>query len=257
MPLDQKSVHAEYQKLISHIYNNEQEQHPLELFTNPIGLGKVAIISVILGIIFGIHVTMLFISSTQEQLASLPVEWCLYVLAMCIYHWNEFFFTAMYHPESTSFDSFLINQSKEYQIAVILGWVEYLIELAFVPYEWKSASRWIGLLLIIMGQTFRSVAMATGGKSFTHLVASEKTTHHVLVTHGIYKYFRHPSYFGWFWWSLGTQLLLGNPFCFVAYGVVAWNFFRQRIPIEEHHLSDFFPQYTEYKKQTWIGIPFL
>ncbi|CAN0453530.1 unnamed protein product, partial [Hapterophycus canaliculatus] len=29
---------------------------------------------------------------------------------------------------------------------------------------------------------------------------------HQLVTSGVYRFLRHPSYFGWFWWSLGTQV---------------------------------------------------
>lgn len=29
---------------------------------------------------------------------------------------------------------------------------------------------------------------------------------HQLVTRGVYRFLRHPSYFGWFWWSLGTQV---------------------------------------------------
>src|SRR4051812_31669288 len=45
--------------------------------------------------------------------------------------------------------------------------------------------------------------------------------------------FRHPSYVGWFYWSVGTQLLLCNPLCTVLYGLAAWAFFKDRIPYEE------------------------
>jgi protein-S-isoprenylcysteine O-methyltransferase len=259
MPLDSTSIHSEYQKLISNIYDlTDDKSSTLIIFSSPVGLGKVAILSVILGILFGVHLTCLFTAIIPTTATIyLPIEWCIYVLAICIYHWNEFFFTALYHPESTSYDSFLVNQSREYQIAIGLGWIEYFIGMLIIPYEWKSIGKWLGILLIIIGQTCRSLAMITGGKSFTHLVAQEKKTHHNLVTHGIYQYLRHPSYFGWFWWSLGTQILLGNIICFVAYGIVALKFFRERIPIEEHFLSEFFPQYDEYKRKTWIGIPFL
>lgn len=44
------------------------------------------------------------------------------------------------------------------------------------------------------------------------------------------RYLRHPSYFGWFWWCVGTQCLLCNPLCILAYAVAAWDFFRKRIP---------------------------
>lgn len=41
-------------------------------------------------------------------------------------------------------------------------------------------------------------------------VQCEKNAGHVLVTHGVYSIFRHPSYVGWFYWSIGTQVSSGN-----------------------------------------------
>lgn len=41
-----------------------------------------------------------------------------------------------------------------------------------------------------------------------------------MVTSGMYTYLRHPGYFGWFLWSVGTQVLLCNPICAVAFAVV-------------------------------------
>lgn len=34
-----------------------------------------------------------------------------------------------------------------------------------------------------------------------------KAETHQLVTHGVYSIVRHPSYVGWFWWSVGTQVI--------------------------------------------------
>jgi len=51
-----------------------------------------------------------------------------------------------------------------------------------------------------------------------------------LVDSGFYSFSRHPSYFGWFWWSIGTELLLCNPICFIFYTYASWNFFNDRIP---------------------------
>jgi protein-S-isoprenylcysteine O-methyltransferase Ste14 len=45
----------------------------------------------------------------------------------------------------------------------------------------------------------------------------------------LYAYFRHPSYFGFFWWGIGTQVMLGNTLCLVAYAGVLWYFFMKRI----------------------------
>jgi protein-S-isoprenylcysteine O-methyltransferase len=67
---------------------------------------------------------------------------------------------------------------------------------------------------------------------------------------------RHPSYFGWFYWSIGTQLILCNPICSVAYAAAAWTFFKDRIPHEEMLLVKFYgDRYVKYAKATPIGIP--
>ena len=36
----------------------------------------------------------------------------------------------------------------------------------------------------------------------------------------LFRYCRHPGYFGWFVWVLGTQLVLVNPVCTVAFTAV-------------------------------------
>lgn len=71
-----------------------------------------------------------------------------------------------------------------------------------------------------------------------------------------HSYLRHPSYFGWFYWSVGTQLLLCNPLCTAAYAYAAWTFFSGRIPYEEALLVDFYgAEYVQYARSTVIGIP--
>lgn len=85
-----------------------------------------------------------------------------------------------------------------------------------------------------------------------------KAASHELVTGGVYAYLRHPSYFGFFWWGLGTQLLLGNGICFVGYAVVLWRFFSERIAKEEELLVGFFgAEYEGYRRRTRVGIPFI
>lgn len=79
--------------------------------------------------------------------------------------------------------------------------------------------------------------MLHAGSNFNHLVQKEKKAGHVLVTGGVYRYLRHPSYFGFFWWGLGTQVVLGNAVCLVGYAVVLWRFFRRRIESTSVFLS--------------------
>ena len=87
----------------------------------------------------------------------------------------------------------------------------------------------LGLFLTALGQVVRTLAMAQAGSNFNHTVQVEHKEGHVLVRNGVYALSRHPSYFGFFWWGLGTQLVLGNVVCFVGYAVVLWRFFSSRI----------------------------
>lgn len=67
---------------------------------------------------------------------------------------------------------------------------------------------------------------------------------------------RHPSYFGWFWWSVGTQVVLCNPITCVGYAWASYSFFRYRIPVEERSLMQFYPdEYVAYMQRSYIGIP--
>ena len=102
------------------------------------------------------------------------------------------------------------------------------------------------------------MSMMTAKSNFTHVIKDEKDDSHVLVTTGIYSWMRHPSYFGWFYWSIGTQLLLCNPICFLGYTYASWKFFDDRIRYEEYNLINFFDQqYIEYMKNTPVRIPFI
>ena len=69
----------------------------------------------------------------------------------------------------------------------------------------------------------------------------------------ISSHFRHPSYAGWFMWSLGSQLILVNPICLLAYAYVSFSFFSERIYCEEFMLLKFFgKEYREYQvPQSW------
>lgn len=44
-----------------------------------------------------------------------------------------------------------------------------------------------------------------------------------------HSYARHPSYAGFFYWALGTQVLLANPLGAAVFAVVLWRFFHDRI----------------------------
>lgn len=116
----------------------------------------------------------------------------------------------------------------------------------------------LGLILVVIGQVVRSAAMVQAGPSFNHIVQQTQKQEHILVTTGIYGKLRHPSYFGFFWWGLGTQLVMGNVVCFVAYAAVLWKFFSARIRHEEIFLVKFFGgEYLDYRTNVGTKIPFV
>ena len=160
-----------------------------------------------------------------------------------------------------STDSFLLNHSPAYHLAAIASWSEYALETLYLP-TWKPtmlALTYLGVAMCLGGEVLRKSAMFEAGKNFNHIVQDNKDPEHKLITSGVFGLYRHPSYVGWFYWSIGTQLILRNPFCTVAYALASWTFFKERIVYEEWTLLRFFGrEYEEYKKKVpTTGLPFI
>ncbi|KAL7096882.1 hypothetical protein ACP275_10G108500 [Erythranthe tilingii] len=180
------------------------------------------------------------------------------LFAVFFFHCSEYILAISVHGKnSVDLKSLLISQ--KYVFAMVCSLIEYLIEIYFFP---EIKEHWLlsntGLALVVVGEFIRKLAIITAGRSFTHLIKRFHEEHHVLVTKGVYKYIRHPSYCGFFVWSVGTQIMLCNPVSAVAFAVVVWNFFRTRIPYEEFYLRQFFgSEYEEYARRAASGIPFI
>jgi len=185
--------------------------------------------------------------------------YALFWISQVVYHSAEFLFTVTCHPTNVSWDSFLINHSTAYSIAQVVCHVEFWIEAIFFPkLKVQIFLQILGLVICFFGHLFRISAFYFARSNFTHLIQDEKRPTHQLVTHGIYKISRHPSYLGWFLSTLGGQVLLVNPISGVGFTLVSWKFFLDRILYEEWTLYKFFGNdYLEYMKRTPIGIPFL
>lgn len=225
-------------------------------FTDPNGRG----LAVLTGFLLGVSCSV-----TPLLLLLLPsaAPWAVYFLLLICFHMSEYLLTAAFRPDTLGFDNFLLNHSVLYQVMVAFAWMEYWLEWAFFPFAWSESKQWgplssLGALVCIVGLTTRALGMATCSTNFSHKIESEKRAEHQLVTHGIYAFLRHPAYFGFFWWSVGTQLLLANPLCLLAYTGASWYFFYDRIPHEEELLLEFFGDaYRTYRRKTTIGIPLL
>ncbi|KAI9225063.1 Isoprenylcysteine carboxyl methyltransferase family-domain-containing protein [Blastocladiella britannica] len=193
-----------------------------------------------------------------------PAPWLwlgLHLTALALFHITEYLVTAMYNYPKLELSSFLIPHSTAYMVANGLALAEFVTEAVFAPWIQQSIPIWIRLLgigLLVVGQTARTLAMVHASTNFSHMIEYVKRPSHTLVTTGIYAYLRHPSYFGFFWWGIGSQLLLGNPLSLVSYALALGKFFRDRISFEERILIEFFgPTYEAYRARTAVRIPFV
>jgi len=226
-------------------------------FGNENGRGRVAVASFGLGLLGGLALL-------APALAPAASPFWVYFFLLVLFHISEYLMTAAFRPDVLSFDNFLLNHSLPYQVMVATCWVEYWVEslladlhviAPFKQWGWVSS---LGLVICCVGLVARAVGMATASSNFSHTIEQERRPQHMLVTTGIYSVLRHPAYFGFFWWSVGTQVLLANPICFVAYSAASFHFFFERIPYEEQLLVHFFGEaYTQYRERTWIGIPLM
>ncbi len=206
---------------------------------------------------FGIYTAVLSAFHYLEYAVTGKVEKA--VISRVISAKRKFSFAGLTNPSNLGTDSFLLNHSTQYWIAATASWFEYFTELYFLP--WTKNVRLItaiGLAICVGGDVLRKLAMFHAGRSFSHIVQSVKKDDHVLVTDGVFSLMRHPSYSGWFLWSVGTQILLANPVCVIAYAYISWAFFNERICVEEYTLLKFFGKdYNDYKEKVPSGIPFI
>lgn len=178
----------------------------------------------------------------------------LYFNIIAVYHLLEFYFTLIYRPNQLIRDAFLIYHSIYYQAAFWISMLEYFITNKLYPGLKTHSIEFLlpqKIALCFAGLFIRSAAFHHAGQSFNHLVKSEKPDEQVLVTSGIYKKERHPSYVGYYLYSVVLQLVIGNYLCFIVFAVFLVYFFKKRIETEEYYLFDFFGiDYIRYVRQT-------
>ncbi|KAH7887651.1 Isoprenylcysteine carboxyl methyltransferase family-domain-containing protein [Phlebopus sp. FC_14] len=218
----------------------------------------VSTISFILGALFSLGL-VLFLSGAVSSRWWATQQLGLFVAAWSWFHWAEFAVTAGWNLEKCSVDSFLLDNGAMYHIANGTALAEYLVALYLYPssktFPYLSE---LGVLMVLSGQVLRTTAMVHASTNFSHAVAFRKRESHMLVTDGIYSWFRHPSYAGFFYWALGTQMVLQNPVSFAAFVIILWRFFYRRIRAEEKALLLFFGNdYEVYRRHAGTKIPLI
>ena len=195
-----------------------------------------------------------------------------YILILPLYHVNEFYCTYCYQNPKVTKHSFLIygnKGNKHFWFMQFLCLWEYLFHSSNIFINCRNRFalnptvsvmlRVAGLSTVIFGLVLRHLAMRTCGMSFDHYIQTRPSDHHVLVVHGVYRWFRHPSYLGFWCFAIGMQLFLHNWLNLVLNTIVLSKFFSVRIQFEEWHLVNkiFGNQYVEYRRKVGLWIPFV
>ena len=132
----------------------------------------------------------------------------------------------------------------------ITVWDIIVLQQGIFRFRWLSL---VGLLLFSPGLIIYLVSRMTLDKQFTKPLMIVEG--HKLITHGIYKHVRHPSYTGSILFFLGLPLLFNSLLGFLM--VLPMIFLvLLRIPVEENMLiREFGEEYLEYIKRSKKLIP--
>ena len=211
------------------------------------------ILGIILSMVFGFALCMLLYAKSRF------FQLYLFLITQMIFHYSEYISVIIYHFDTLEYKSFLLDHSNEWIFALVFNYLETIIgNIYFYEYKHNIYILIIGIILTIIGQTFRIGALFTGKKNFTHLISYEKVPEQYLMTTGFYGISRHPSYFGFWLWGFGTQVMCGNLICSIGFPIGLYFFFEDRIIEEEGLLIEFFGKdYLDYKKKVGILIPFI
>lgn len=124
----------------------------------------------------------------------------------------------------------------------------------WADYPFHATQAWLGILVALASLVmFRLTHRALGQFWSVSLDVREQ---HPLVTHGIYRYVRHPMYTAFWLWAIAQALLLPNWVAgfaaIIGFGVL----FFCRLPREEQlMLKSFGDDYRKYMARTYRLVP--
>lgn len=145
-----------------------------------------------------------------------------------------------------------------FRIAVPLSLIIgiFCFQQGFISYEQQWGFQVFGMILFVLGLVIRWEAIRKLSGLFTVNISIMEG--HKLITSGVYKYIRHPSYTGMIMYYIGLGLLMHN---FISFGILLalpLSAILIRIYYEEKALKTYFKdQHAEYKKKSWKLIPLL
>jgi protein-S-isoprenylcysteine O-methyltransferase Ste14 len=140
-------------------------------------------------------------------------------------------------------------------IGLVLAWLPAYTDRREIGTIDGGAVRYVGLVLYVVGCVLRIAPVFVLGRRFSGLVAIQEG--HELLTDGLYRVIRHPSYLGLllvlFGWALVFRSAIG-----VLVSLLLVPPLVARMNSEEALLeSEFGERYSEYRRRTWRLLPFL
>jgi len=143
-------------------------------------------------------------------------------------------------------------------VLLLLSTTAYLLEPSIVSFAnlpfWLTL-RWIGVAVAFLGVFFMTWTLAALGKNLTDTVITRADS--VLITHGPYRFVRHPYY-------TSTAMLIVSVFAMTANGLIGasglivWLLLAFRTPKEEQVLIERFGErYLSYRRRTGMFVPSL
>ena len=116
-----------------------------------------------------------------------------------------------------------------------------------------EAARWTGVAVLVVGSSLRLWPVFVLGRRFSGFVAIQRN--HELVTTGIYRYVRNPSYLGLLVGSLGWALVFRSGVGIVITALLLIPLVA-RMRSEERLLAEHFgAEYEGYRARTWRLVP--
>jgi protein-S-isoprenylcysteine O-methyltransferase Ste14 len=136
---------------------------------------------------------------------------------------------------------------------LLIGWLPAYCDRVGLLTAGGDVVRWCGVALFAIGGILRIAPVFTLGRRFSGLVAIQKD--HVLVTDGLYRVIRNPSYLGALimlvGWALAFRSILG-----LVLAVLFLPPLIARMHSEEALLAKHFgAEYEAYRARTWRLVP--
>ena len=140
--------------------------------------------------------------------------------------------------------------------ALWLGIIAYIINPAWMAWSARPLPywlRWSGAGFTVLAVALLACTLPTLGRNLTDTVVTRER--HTLVTHGPYRWIRHPFYVAMALIVLGSALVAANWFM-LACGAVVFALLAVRSRVEEEQLAARFGEaYRDYRSRTGRFFP--